>query len=206
MATFGGSNYRKLPAMYQHFLVPVYPNLGRMIYIDGKAHREPHVHSSPDWESHHNQWILLMPFEPSGEEFEDLPTWQSEKMLSGAHFDGNAMKLLRAMFRSRKVSWKSRMDKNSMSWENSAQEIHNSAKSARSRASKVQTTAHKQCLAHSISGSSRGNNPQLSKEPNSASSVKSLRRTVSRSFRNNFTVLSPLSKDSHADVCSLRNR
>jgi hypothetical protein len=124
MATFGGSNYRKLPAMYQHFLVPVYPNLGRMIYIDGKAHREPHVHSSPDWESHHNQWILLMPFEPSGEEFEDLPTWQSEKMLSGAHFDGNAMKLLRAMFRSRKVSWKSRMDKNSMSWENSAQEIH----------------------------------------------------------------------------------
>ncbi|KAJ8501794.1 hypothetical protein ONZ51_g348 [Trametes cubensis] len=53
MATFGGKAMVTLPYVFQHFCIPVYPNIS----ITSSCH----IHSCPEWERD-RQWILARPF------------------------------------------------------------------------------------------------------------------------------------------------
>ncbi|KAI0328987.1 hypothetical protein GY45DRAFT_1419309 [Cubamyces sp. BRFM 1775] len=53
MATFGGAAMVTLPYVFQHFCIPVYPNIS----ITSSCH----LHSCPEWERD-RQWILARPF------------------------------------------------------------------------------------------------------------------------------------------------
>ncbi|KAJ6608320.1 hypothetical protein B0H10DRAFT_458100 [Mycena sp. CBHHK59/15] len=98
MGTFEGCDPGRFPEVYRRFVVPVYPNLG-------KTPSDLHVHSCPRWESHHNQWILLVPFKPLVEDFQELPSWSSRKMTSRVHFDSEAMEVLRSLCREKQEEW-----------------------------------------------------------------------------------------------------
>ncbi|KAJ6608266.1 hypothetical protein B0H10DRAFT_527382 [Mycena sp. CBHHK59/15] len=116
MGTFEGCDPGRLPEVYRRFVVPVYPNLV-------KTPSDPHVHSRPCWESHHNQWIILLPFKPLVEGFQKLPSWSSREMISGAHFDSEAMKVLQSLCKDKRKEWDAEIRDKPMSLNQAHDEI-----------------------------------------------------------------------------------
>ncbi|KAI0350637.1 hypothetical protein OH77DRAFT_1363432, partial [Trametes cingulata] len=57
MGTFGGTPFEELSEIFKMFCIPLYPNLGQ----DGSVP----VHSTPEWPSSEDQWIIAYSFESS---------------------------------------------------------------------------------------------------------------------------------------------
>ncbi|KAJ7661130.1 hypothetical protein B0H17DRAFT_1185244 [Mycena rosella] len=97
MSTFEGAAREALTPMQRHFLVPVYPNIGP------EKSPQPHVHSSPDWKSCPQQWILLVLIKPLGEDCQQLHSWGSED--KAWHFDEKAMSSLESIYKKKCLEW-----------------------------------------------------------------------------------------------------
>lgn len=95
MATFDGVDPAELSSMHQHFIVPVFPNLGHPQY-GGNTVIVPNV-SHEEWRS--NQWVVACPYRIS------ISRRKLDRCRTGQSFSRKAMSQLNDICRQRYNKW-----------------------------------------------------------------------------------------------------